>query len=135
VPDKTGCAKTRRWTAELPAVDARRTMVGPRHADAAPAERCRAVQARTAEEIDAPGRLSQMPAQLLRKNSIDPPGGAEGRSAVVLACGIERSLRGKAWYRHPTTPGRRNEKSMADGCRGLLCNRLAGSNNGFVRNP
>jgi hypothetical protein len=37
-----------------------------RHADAAPAERRRAPQARTAEEIDPSARLSQMSAQLLR---------------------------------------------------------------------
>jgi len=37
-----------------------------RHADAVPAERCGAAQARTAEEIDPSARLSQMSAQLLR---------------------------------------------------------------------
>jgi len=104
VPDKAGRAETGGWTADLPAVDTWRAMVEVRHADADPAERRRAVQARTAKEIDASARLSEMSAELLRKNSIRPPRASDGCRAVVLACGIERSLRGKAWCGHPTTP-------------------------------
>jgi len=74
------------------------------YADAAPTERRRTPQAGTAEEIDAAAGLSRMPAQLLRKDS-RPAGNAEGCRAIVLARGVERGLRGKAWYRHPTTPG------------------------------
>jgi hypothetical protein len=74
------------------------------YADAMPAERRRAPQARTAKEIDSSARLSQMSAQLLRKDSIEPPGSADGRGAVVLARCAERNLSGKAWDGHPTTP-------------------------------
>ena len=104
MPDKARCAKTGGWTAELPAVDAWRTMVDARHADAPPAERRRAVQARTAKEIDASARLSEMSAELLCKDRIGPSRSADGCRAVVLARGVERSLRGQAWYGHPTTP-------------------------------
>jgi hypothetical protein len=64
-------------------------MVDARHADAVPAERRRAPQARTAEEIDASARLSQMPAQLLRNDRIELPRGANGGKAVTLAGSVE----------------------------------------------
>ena len=86
----------------MPAVDAPRTMEDVRHADAVSTERRGAMQSRTTEEVDASARLSQMPAQLLRKDRIEPPGGAEGRSAVVLARGVKCSLGGKAWCGHFT---------------------------------
>jgi len=104
VPDKAGRAETGGWTADLPAVDTWRAMVEVRHADADPAERRRAVQARTAKEIDASARLSEMSAELLCKDRIGPSRSADGCRAVVLARGVERSLRGQAWYGHPTTP-------------------------------
>jgi hypothetical protein len=75
-----------------------------RHADAVAAERRRAPQARTAKEIDSSARLSEMSAQLLRNDRIEPPCGVEGCRAVVLVCLVERSLRGKAWCGHPNTP-------------------------------
>jgi hypothetical protein len=78
-------------------------MVEVRHADADPAERRGAPQASTAEQIDSAARLPQMSAQLLRKDSIEPPG-AESCRAVVLARRIERSLRGEAWRAHFITP-------------------------------
>jgi hypothetical protein len=75
-------------------------MVEAGHADAAPAERRRAVQARTAEEIDASARLSQMSAQLLRNDRIEPPRSADGCRVVLLPRGVERGLRSKAWCGH-----------------------------------
>ena len=75
-----------------------------RHADAAPAERGRAPQAPTAKEIDSSARLSQMSAQLLCKDRIEPLRSAIGCKAVVLARRVERSCRGKAWYGHMATP-------------------------------
>jgi hypothetical protein len=91
VPDKAGCAKTGGRAADLPALDAQRTMEDVRYADAAPAERRRAPQARTTEEVNPSARLSQMPAQLLRKDRIEPPSDAERCRAVVLARRVERS--------------------------------------------
>ena len=102
MPDKAGCAETGGWTAELPAVDAWRTMVDARHADAVPAERRRAAQAPIAKEIDASARLSKMSAELLRKDRIGPSRSADG--AVVLARGVDHSLRGKAWCGHWAPP-------------------------------
>jgi hypothetical protein len=74
-----------------------------RHADADPAKRRRAPQARTAEEIDSSAGLSQMSAQL-RKNGIEPPSNTDHRSTIVLARRVKRRLCGKAWYGHPTAP-------------------------------
>jgi hypothetical protein len=80
-----------------------------RHADAAPAERRRAPQARTAKEIDISARLSQMPAQLLRYYRGRAPRARDGCRAVVLARRVERSVPGKAWCGHliiaPRTQG------------------------------
>ena len=104
MPDKAGCAKTGGRAADLPAVDAWRAVVEVRHADSVPAQRRRAPQARTAEEIDAAARLSQMSAQLLRNDRIEPPDGAEGCRAVLMARGVERSLRSKAWCGHWAPP-------------------------------
>jgi hypothetical protein len=72
------------------------------HADTMPAERRCAPQAGAAEKIDSSARLSQMSAQLLRKDRIGPPRNANGCRAVVLARRGERSFRGKAWYGHFT---------------------------------
>jgi hypothetical protein len=60
-----------------------------RHADAAPAERRRAPQARTAKEIDSSARLSKMPAQLLREDSIHLTRRANYGKAVMLARSVE----------------------------------------------
>ena len=81
-------------------MDAWRAMEEIRHADAAPAERRRAPQARTAKEIDSSARLSQMSAQLLREDRVEPLGASDGCRAVVLARGIERSSRREAWCTH-----------------------------------
>src|SRR6516164_9535755 len=99
-PDKTGYAKAGRRAADLPAVDAWRTMEEVWHADAVPAERRRAPQTRTAKEINSSARLSQMSAQLLSKYRTEPPRSAHSCSAVVLARGVERRLCGKSWYGH-----------------------------------
>ena len=104
MPDKAGYAETGRRATDLPAVEARRTMVEAGHADAAPAERRCALQARTAEEIDPSAGLSQMSAQLLRDDRTQPLCSGSGRTAVALVRRIERSFRGKAWCDHPTTP-------------------------------
>ena len=87
-------------------MDAWRTTVDPRHADSVRAERRRAVQARTAEEIDASARLSQMPAQLLRENGIRLSCASYGCRAVVLARGVERCFSSEARCAHLTLPFR-----------------------------
>jgi hypothetical protein len=104
VPDEAGCAKTGRWTADLPPVDACRTMVEVRHADAEPAERRCAPQARTAKEIDPSAGLSQMSAQLLRHDRIKPLRSAGDCRAVVLIRRVEGGLGGEVWCGHLTTP-------------------------------
>ncbi len=42
--------------------------------------------------------------QLLRKDGIEPSRSADGCGAVILARGVERRLRSRAWCGHPITP-------------------------------